>query len=150
MTFVFTWLQPCLKLLLDPYTLVGMVSLLPLMETMEVLMKVAQGRDIYICDFVSALQSCISDLNEMYEVQSTAYTTSEFWSLNQLLEFVHESIHLKWWEDEENRDQPSRLAFLCDKKHIFARHDGELIDVVKWMEIVMKVKQDVRGKLSIV
>jgi hypothetical protein len=77
----------------------------------------------------------------MYEVQSIAYTTSEFWSLNQLLEFVHESIHLKWWEAEENRDQPSRLAFLCDKKHIFARHDGELIDVVKCMHIVMKVKK---------
>ena len=65
------------------------------------------------------LQSCISDLNKMYEVHSTAYTPSKFWSLHQLLVFVHKSIHLKWWEDEENNDQPfSTSFFMWQKTHI--------------------------------
>jgi len=84
-------------------------------------MKVAQGWDIYVVDFVSTLTTCMGNLNEMYEVESIAYTTLEFWSLNQILQFRHESIHMQWCTDMENLGSLPTLVFVCDKCSIFAR-----------------------------
>jgi len=142
-------LQPCLKLLLDPYTVVGMSALLPLMESMEVLMKTAQGRNIYVVDFVSALTTCMGDLSEMYEVESTTYTTSEFWSLNQILQFKHESIQMQWCTDMENPDSLPTLAFVCHKRQIFARQNEKKLDLATWGNVVAEVKADVHRKFCL-
>lgn len=42
--------------MLDPYTLLGMTALMPLLETIDMLVTFAQKRDVYVCDFVAALK----------------------------------------------------------------------------------------------
>jgi len=49
-------MQKCLALMLDPYTLLGMVALMPLLETVDLLVMFAQKWNVYVCDFVAALK----------------------------------------------------------------------------------------------
>jgi hypothetical protein len=45
-----------LDLFCDLHMLMGMFCLLPLLESMNVLIKFAQGKDIFICDFVAIVK----------------------------------------------------------------------------------------------
>jgi len=71
-------LQPCLVLLLDPFTMLGMCALLPLLEAIDTLVNYAQKRDVYICDFVAAFKVCQRDLYHMYEDKATCFSSDEF------------------------------------------------------------------------
>ncbi len=55
-----------LDLLCDLHMLLGLSSLLPLLEAMHALIKFAQGKDIFICDFVVVIKICQIDLYMMY------------------------------------------------------------------------------------
>ena len=54
----FCFAQANLKLLLDPYVLLGMLALLPMLEAVDTLIQWAQKQDAFICDFVGALGVC--------------------------------------------------------------------------------------------
>jgi hypothetical protein len=47
-----------LDCLVDPYVVLGMTCIIPLLECINVLIKFAQQRDVYICDFIGALVAC--------------------------------------------------------------------------------------------
>jgi hypothetical protein len=53
------YLQPCLVLLLNAYTLLEMCALLPLMNIIKNLVKYAKARDVYVCNFVDVLHVCL-------------------------------------------------------------------------------------------
>jgi len=42
--------------LLDSYVLLGMMALMPLLETLDLLVTFAQNQDAFICDFVAKLK----------------------------------------------------------------------------------------------
>jgi hypothetical protein len=44
--------------LVDPYVVLGMTCIVPLLECINALIKFAQQRDVYICDFIGALVAC--------------------------------------------------------------------------------------------
>jgi hypothetical protein len=44
--------------LVDPYVVLGMTYIVPLLECINALIKFAQQRDVYICDFIGALVAC--------------------------------------------------------------------------------------------
>jgi len=50
--------QSCLQLLLDPFTMLGMCVLLPLLKPIDTLVNFAQKRNVYICDFVAIVKVC--------------------------------------------------------------------------------------------
>jgi len=57
LTCTFVWfVKKCLDLILDPYTLLGMTALMPLLETIDLLVTFAQKQDVYVCNFVAALK----------------------------------------------------------------------------------------------
>jgi hypothetical protein len=47
-----------LDALADPYIALGMTSILPLLECINLLIKFAQTQNVFICDFVAALTAC--------------------------------------------------------------------------------------------
>jgi hypothetical protein len=57
--------------MIDPYVLLGMMALLPLLEAVNSLIEFAQRRDIFICDFVAALETCHNQLFTYYMNQDT-------------------------------------------------------------------------------
>ncbi len=62
-----------LNLLCDLHMLLGLSCLLPLLEIVHALIKFAQGRDIFICDFVAIVKICQIDLCMMYSDPSSNY-----------------------------------------------------------------------------
>jgi len=56
--FIYVCFQACLLLLHDPYPLLGMCTLLPLLKAIDKLITFVQKQDVYICDFVAAIKIC--------------------------------------------------------------------------------------------
>jgi hypothetical protein len=55
-----------LNLLCHLHMLLGLFCLLPLLEAVNALIKFAQRRDVFICDFVATVEICQVDLYMMY------------------------------------------------------------------------------------
>ncbi len=52
--------------LLDIELIFGLHYILPFLELVDMLIKYAQGQDVYICDFVEAIKMCKSKMYELY------------------------------------------------------------------------------------
>ena len=76
--------------------LLGMCALLPLLNIIDQLMKFAQGRDVYICDFFEGLHKSNGKIYEFY----IAFSNSEFYAFTQLLACNHEHIYLAFPRDK--------------------------------------------------
>lgn len=131
-------------MLLDPYTMLGMCALLPLLEAIDTLVNFAQRRDVYICDFVAAVKVCQGSLYRMYEDKATAFSSDEFWSFNNLLDCSHEQIHIKWITDLN--DDSAILSFVCHGEQIHAEHKGAPVDRGLWITLLTKVKGECTSK----
>lgn len=126
--------------LLDPYTMLGMVALLPLLDAVDTLVNFAQKRDVFICDFIAAVKICQASLQSMYVDPTTFFSTDEFWSFQNLLDCSHEQIHLKWITDYN--DGSAVLAFVCHGESINAEHKLAPVDRTVWAAVLAKVKQE--------
>ncbi len=62
-----------LYLFCDLHILMGLFCLLPLLEVVNALIKFAQGKDIFICDFVAVIKIFQIDLYMMYSNPSNNY-----------------------------------------------------------------------------
>ena len=82
--------QANLSLLLDPYILLGMLALIPMLQSVDTLIQWAQKKDAFVCDFVGALQTCQSNLFTMYLNADTSFRKDEFHAYNQVLQCSHE------------------------------------------------------------
>jgi len=130
--------------MVDPYHVVGMICLLPLLEVVDVLIQFAQQRDVYICDFVGALQKCLGKLFEMYKGHGSAFCGPEFVHFTNLLEFRHDQIFLSWSSMDLN-DVPN-LQFVVNGEELTARHEGATITRETWNELIEDVKIECIGK----
>jgi hypothetical protein len=132
--------QACLQLLLDPFTLLGMCALFPLLEAIDTLVHFAQKRDVYVCDFVAAVKICQASLYRMYEDKGTCFATDEFWSFTNFLDCSHEQIHIKWMTDLN--DNTAVLSFVCHGEQIHAEHKGSPVDRELWASLLSQVKSE--------
>jgi hypothetical protein len=107
--------------MIDPYVLLGMMALLPLLEAVNSLIEFAQRRDIFICDFVAALETCHNQLFTYYMNQDTRWRRDDFHSFNQLIACSHESILLKW--DANLNLQEEHLCFIFGNSEVAAVDD---------------------------
>jgi hypothetical protein len=131
----------------DPYVLLGMLALLPLLESIDSLVAWAQKRDVYICDFVGTLQTCQQQLFTYYKNSNTKYQRDDFHAFNLLLECNHESILLKW---DQNLNLPcEQLAFVEGGDHVLASHDGKPVTREVLATLVEEIKEDCSGMSSL-
>lgn len=133
-----------LQKMLDPYYVVGMICLLPLLEVVDVLIQFSQQRDVYVCDFVGALQKCLGKLFEMYKGHGSAYCGPEFVHLANLLELHYDQIFLSWSSMDLNDVQ--HLQFVLNGEELTARHEGAIITRETWMTLAEDVKKECAGK----
>jgi len=61
-----------------PYTLLEMTGLIPLLETIDLLVIFVQKCDVYICNFVAALKIVEGQLYTLYVDKASAYSGDEF------------------------------------------------------------------------
>jgi hypothetical protein len=50
------------ELLCDCDTILGLICVLPMMEAMQNLSKMAQGKDTFVCDLMSSIILCTNEL----------------------------------------------------------------------------------------
>ena len=137
-------LQTTLALLLDPYVLLGMLALLPMLEAVDTLIQWAQKRDAFICDFVAALGTCQANLYTFYLNADTTFRRDEFHAYNQVIQCSHEQILLKW---EANLNLPCEtLMFVVGGEAFYALHDGNTVTREGYAAIIASVQQDCKGK----
>lgn len=144
-------MQENLDALLDPYTLLGMTALQPLLETVNTLVEFAQGRNVFVSDFVGALEVCEERLHCLYLDSSSAFATDDFWAFTSLQTLTHKVIHLKWVEDLN--DSSEQLAFMVNGDKLFAKTKLPGSQVVKPVDhetyntLIKFVKAECEGEL---
>jgi len=130
--------------MLDPYSVVGMICLLPLLEVVDVLIQFSQQRDVFICDFVGALQKCLGKLFEMYKGHGSAFCGPEFVHFTNLLELRHDQIFLSWSSMDLN-DVP-HLQFVLHGEELPARHESAIVTRESWNSLIEGIKNECSGK----
>lgn len=120
-----------------------MVAMLPLLDIVDVLMKWAQQRNVFICDFVAALYKCQGKLYELYIDQESTFAQFDFYAFEQLLECNHEQIILAFQRD---MNKPNcELAFLVGKDKTFVEIDGERIIHSSFVDLGEQIKDECKG-----
>lgn len=75
---VYVVCKKCLSIMVDPYALLGMTVLMPLLEIVDLVMTFVQKRDVFICDFVAALKLAKGQFYTIYVDKATAFSTDKF------------------------------------------------------------------------
>lgn len=138
-------------MLCDPYTLLGMAAIWPMLEAVNVLMEYAQSREVFVCDFIAAIVVLEGQLYAFYEDPKTAFSSYEFWAFRKLTTFTHDTIQLNWITDLN--DQTEQLAFIVNGEKLFAKHTlpgsvvAKPVDKDMWEQIISGVKAECAGNI---
>ena len=54
------------------------------------------ARNVFICDFIGALERCHRQMFRLYKNVDTQFKKNDFHSFNMLLQLNHKSIPMKW------------------------------------------------------
>jgi hypothetical protein len=107
-----------LSLLCNIHLVLGLACVLMLIETMQSLLKFAQMRNIFICDFIVVMNVYMLYCDAMSSFQSDA-----FWSFHGLLRLNHQqTTNLKWIIDY-NIDSNEHIAFVWKDENLWV-HRG--------------------------
>lgn len=137
-----------LKFLSDIQILLGLSGLLPLLRCVHSLMQFAQGRDVFVCDYVSAIHICIAEVTAFYIDEKSAFTQDVFWDFKALVNLRHEAIPLSWVQPgfDLNSDAAEVLHFTPTGHSIPASHqqgdNGDGVAVTK--ELFSTIVDDVK------
>jgi hypothetical protein len=58
--------KPIIEFLCDAEVVLGLMYIMPTLEVINDLIKFAQSRDTFVCDFVGAMKMCSADLHTLY------------------------------------------------------------------------------------
>lgn len=129
----------------DPNILLGLYAMLPLLKTIEKLMKFAQMQDVFICDFVGALHKCQGMLFEFYIDDEIAFKHSDFYAFNDLLICNHEQIFLSFQTDINWPEQ--ELDFFVGTDVIMAKHEGQRVTRSNFATMVDQIREEYKGTM---
>jgi len=108
--------QKSLNLIVNPYALLEMTALMPLQEIVDLMVTFIQKRDVYICDFVAALNIIKGQLYTLYVDKATTFATNEFWAFKNILDYSHSQIYMKWVSDLNY--ESAQLVFVANGSQI--------------------------------
>lgn len=88
-------MQVVLLILLDPYILLDLYVIQPLLPSMAFVFLHSKTTSL-IAIFVAALKVCEGQLYTLYIERGTSFAKDDFWAFSGLLDCSHESIYMKW------------------------------------------------------
>ena len=113
----------------------GFYALLPLLEALDAL-------NVFIYDFIAALERCHGHIFTMYQNQDTRFRRDDFHAFNMLLALNHESIPMKW--DANLNLLHEVLAFVFGDHQLPALYKGR--DVTR--ESLANIVEDIKSQCS--
>jgi hypothetical protein len=106
------------ELLCDIEVLYGLAILLPMLEEVNNLMKLAQARDIFVVDYMAAIKLCQADLYSHFADPYTTFKSDIFYSFKSLVDSWHDLLIMRWIPDLNTCMK--HLAFDYNGQHIWA------------------------------
>lgn len=84
------------KLLCDVDLLISLSCLMPMLKIVHGLIKFAQKKDVFVCDYVIAIKICQRQLYIHYLNLATKYTYDVFKKFHDLVDCIYNTMHMKW------------------------------------------------------
>jgi hypothetical protein len=85
----------CFNGLRDVQIIVGLASMMPMLQLANKLMKYSQGNEVFVCDYLAAVKQLQTNLAKHYVESKNKYTHEGFWDLNALCKAHHDVIPMK-------------------------------------------------------
>jgi hypothetical protein len=119
------------ELLHDIEVLYELIVLLPLLEEMNNLMKLAQACDVFIVDYVTIIKLCQAYLFSHFVDLDIAFKSNMFSSFTFLVDFSHDLLIMQCILDLNTCIE--QLTFDYNGQHIWAKHLDQLTRVVSFV-----------------
>jgi hypothetical protein len=78
--------------------IMGLICIMPLLEAVHTLIKFVQGQNIFVCDFVTSIKSCV-ELYNMYFNLEKKYILEHFKGFFNLHQSTNDQLLTRWWID---------------------------------------------------
>jgi hypothetical protein len=132
-----------LALLCNFETLLSLTVMIPLLECVNRLIKFAQQRHVYVCDYVTAVKVCQAELYERFVDSDTAYTPLYFRHFNNIIGDASEVIEFGWFPDLETGEEFLSMHVLDAKHNCYKLVEGRTVSVSRevFHNTVADVKQ---------
>ncbi len=80
----------------------ALMCVLPTLEGVQSLNKLAQNKDTFICDFVSIVKLCQFEIYTMYVDLEKQYSQDQFHAFVDLVTLKNNALWVEWWIDLES------------------------------------------------
>jgi hypothetical protein len=110
--------QSYLSLLINVEILLGLNAMMPLLEAVRFLIKFAQLRDVFVCDFIIAMKIYERDVYHMFCDSQSSFEGDVLINFKALINIAHDNINLCWILDLNTCID--HLAFEFVGQHIWA------------------------------
>ena len=88
--------------LIDVQIVISLSCLIPMLKCLHTLMQLGQKRDIFICDYLTALKRCQAEITSYYIDEQSKFQHDVFWDFKALAGMRHDAIPMRWVYDALN------------------------------------------------
>jgi hypothetical protein len=97
----------------DVEVILRLFCILPLFECVHMIIKVTQGQDVFLCDFVERVKFVQHKLYRLYCDPYKRFNDLTFDNLNAIENTNNENIPMTWFFDLNGGKDAMYLAFSC-------------------------------------
>ncbi len=120
----------------DVELILGLLYILPLLECVYMLIKIAQGKDVFVCDFVENIKLTQHEFYRLYCDPYTRFNDPTFNDFNAIETITNDVIPMNWFFYLNGGNNDVYLAFLfVGHKYLVYQHD---LSIVKKIQLVTK------------
>jgi hypothetical protein len=91
----------------------------PLLECVHMLIKIAEGRNVFVCDFVESVKQAQQKLYMLYCDLYTGFDDPTFDDFNVIEIFTNDALLMNWFYDQNGPKDTIYLAFLLLSTNTF-------------------------------
>jgi len=120
----------------DVELILGLPCILPLLECVHMLIKIAQGRNAFVCDFVETIKLAQHEFYKLYCDPYTRFDDPTFNDFNAIETLTNDALPMSWFYDLNGGKNDVYLAFaFVGHKHLVYQHD---LSIVRKIQFVIK------------
>jgi hypothetical protein len=98
--------------------------MLPLLEEVNILMRLGQAQDVFVVDYGIVTKLCQAYLFSHFVDLNTTFKSNMVYSIKSLVSSSHDLFIMRWILDLNT--SMKHLTFDCNGQHILAKHVDQL------------------------
>jgi hypothetical protein len=140
-----------LSSMFDVEVILGLPCIFLMFECVHALIKVAQGRDVFVCDFVEVVKMAHQELYKLHYDLYAKFEDSTSDDFNAIQMLNNSNLPLEWFSNFNGREDYLTFFFASHKYHVYNRNDEgaqgpEPITKFAFNRVVNKVKEECEGE----